>query len=35
LTRRGFGSNWDRLVQVKRRHDPSNLFRGNHNIPPE
>ena len=25
---------WDRLVEVKRRYDPGNLFRRNHNIPP-
>ena len=28
------GPTWDRLVQVKRRWDPGNLFRLNHNIPP-
>jgi FAD/FMN-containing dehydrogenase len=28
------GSTWDRLVQVKRRYDPGNLFRRNQNIPP-
>jgi hypothetical protein len=28
------GSTWDRLVGVKRRYDPDNLFRRNHNIPP-
>src|SRR5262245_26174528 len=28
------GSTWDRLVAVKRRYDPTNLFRLNHNIPP-
>jgi FAD/FMN-containing dehydrogenase len=28
------GTTWDRLRQVKRRHDPGNLFRLNHNIPP-
>jgi hypothetical protein len=27
-------STWDRLVTVKRRYDPTNLFRHNHNIPP-
>jgi FAD/FMN-containing dehydrogenase len=28
------GATWDRLVEVKRRYDPENLFRGNQNIPP-
>jgi FAD/FMN-containing dehydrogenase len=28
------GSTWDRLVEVKRRCDPDNLFRLNQNIPP-
>jgi FAD/FMN-containing dehydrogenase len=28
------GSTWDRLAAVKRRYDPANLFRRNHNIPP-
>ena len=28
------GSTWHRLVQVKRRYDPGNLFRRNQNIPP-
>lgn len=28
------GETWDRLVEVKRRYDPANLFRGNQNIPP-
>jgi FAD/FMN-containing dehydrogenase len=28
------GETWDRLVEVKRRYDPTNLFRLNQNIPP-
>jgi FAD/FMN-containing dehydrogenase len=28
------GSTWDRLVAVKTRYDPSNLFHLNQNIPP-
>jgi FAD/FMN-containing dehydrogenase len=28
------GSTWDRLIEVKRRYDPTNLFRLNQNIPP-
>jgi len=29
-----YGRNFDRLVQVKRKYDPKNLFRMNHNIAP-
>ena len=29
------GTTWDRLVAVKRRYDPENLFRRNQNVPPE
>jgi len=25
---------WRRLAEVKRRYDPDNLFRRNHNVPP-
>jgi FAD/FMN-containing dehydrogenase len=28
------GTTWQRLVAVKRRHDPDNLFRLDHNVPP-
>jgi len=27
------GSTWDRLVQVKARYDPTNLFHHDYNIP--
>ncbi len=29
-----YGSNWDRLVEIKRRYDPDNLFSMNQNISP-
>jgi hypothetical protein len=28
------GATWDRLVEIKRHYDPTNLFRLNQNIPP-
>jgi FAD/FMN-containing dehydrogenase len=28
------GRTWDRLAGIKRRYDPTNLFRLNQNIPP-
>ena len=34
LVRRGYGRNYDRLVEVKWAYDPSNLFRMNNNIDP-
>ena len=34
LARAGYGGNYDRLVEVKRTYDPSNLFQGNINIAP-
>jgi len=32
--RSAFGANYDRLVALKGRYDPENLFRHNNNIPP-
>jgi FAD/FMN-containing dehydrogenase len=34
MMRSGFGQNYDRLVSLKRRYDPTNLFRLNQNIDP-
>ncbi len=28
------GATWERLAEIKRRYDPTNLFRLNQNIPP-
>jgi hypothetical protein len=33
-TRAAYGPNYERLVQVKTKYDPHNLFRLNSNIPP-
>lgn len=32
--RTNYGENYDRLVKIKGRYDPTNLFRVNHNIKP-
>ena len=34
LVRSGYGANYDRLVELKTKYDPGNLFRVNHNIQP-
>lgn len=34
LAHAGYGRNYDRLREVKRRYDPGNLFKGNINVPP-
>lgn len=34
VVRAGLGANYERLVEIKRRYDPENLFRHNSNIVP-
>jgi FAD/FMN-containing dehydrogenase len=33
-TGKQFGSNYDRLREIKKKYDPENFFRNNHNILP-
>jgi hypothetical protein len=32
--RAAYGANYDKLVTITNKHDPTNLFRLNHNIQP-
>jgi FAD/FMN-containing dehydrogenase len=34
MMRSGFGPHYERLVALKQRYDPTNLFRLNQNIAP-
>ncbi|HSD66105.1 MAG TPA: FAD-binding oxidoreductase [Vicinamibacteria bacterium] len=33
--RAAYGANYDRLARLKKRYDPTNLFRMNQNVPPD
>ncbi len=35
LVRAGYGVNYDRLVELRTKYDPANLFSMNLNIPPK
>lgn len=35
VTRRAYGKHFDRLREIKRKYDPDNVFRANHNIAPQ
>ena len=35
LTRTSFGENYQRLVEIKTKYDPRNIFRANKNIAPK
>ena len=35
LVRAGYGSNYDRLVAIKKKYDPNNILRLNQNIKPD
>jgi FAD/FMN-containing dehydrogenase len=32
--RSAYGSNWQRLTEIKRQYDPDNVFHNNANIQP-
>jgi len=34
IAREAYGCNYDRLVALKNKYDPTNFFRLNHNIQP-
>jgi hypothetical protein len=34
IIRASFGSNYDRLAELKRKYDPENFFRQNQNVVP-
>jgi FAD/FMN-containing dehydrogenase len=35
VVKASYGENFPRLVEVKRRYDPSNVFHVNKNVPPD